>query len=133
MKVELAERAGYLLVLLLFLIALLHTYWALGGRWGLQTAIGEGSPFPHPFLIWAVVVALMAAVLTVLGRIGWWSRGIPFWLFRVGIWALVVVLVGAALINFGGKSRWDRFVFGPIALFLALLAVIVARYTPERG
>lgn len=59
---EFAHRAAYLLATLLFSVAGIHAYWAPGGRWGLQIAIGEGNPLPSSPLIWLGTLAFFAAV-----------------------------------------------------------------------
>jgi hypothetical protein len=39
------------------------------------------------------------------------------------------ISVISALVNFASQSRWENFVWGPIALILAVLCVTVARST----
>ncbi len=119
------SKAGSLLAGLLAAVAALHAYWALGGRWGLQKAVGEGTPVPPAAVIWVVVVGLVAAVLVVLGQIGLWGRGKPEWVFRWGTWALCIVLIAVAVLNFGG-GKWEMLVFAPFSLLLAVLAAVVA-------
>ena len=48
-------------------------------------------------------------------------------LFRWGIWFLAVAMAIGALPNFASQSRWENLIFGPLALVLAILCVIVAR------
>lgn len=128
---ELAQRAAYLLVTLLLLIAGIHAYWALGGRWGLQIAIGEGNPLPSPPLIWLATAAFFAAGLTVLGRIDAWGTSLPSWIFSLGPWVLAVVFLGGAGVNLGGTRPWAPFVFAPAFLLLSLLAGVVGWWAPR--
>lgn len=72
-----AKRAAYVLASLLGAVAILHAYWALGGTWGLQTAVGEGNPLPPPIASVAVTLALIGATLVVLGRVGMWGKSVP--------------------------------------------------------
>ncbi len=128
---ELARTAAYLLVGLFAPIIAIHVYWALGGRWGLQTAIGEGNPLPASPLSWAVAAALLAAGLTVLGRVGVWGASLPHWIFLLGPWVLVAVFIGGAVLNLTSGRPWDTFVFAPIFLLLAVLAAVVAWWAPR--
>jgi hypothetical protein len=50
---------------------------------------------------------------------------------RWGIWILVVLLPLGAIMNFASSSPWERFLWAPLALALALLTLIVALSTPE--
>jgi len=128
---ELAQRAAYLLSTLLFLIAAIHAYWAFGGRWGLQIAIGEGSPLPSSPLIWLATAAFVAAGLTVLGRVGVWGAFLPSWVFSLGPWVLAVVFLGGAVVNLGGSRPWAPFVFAPSFLLLSVLAGVVGWWAPR--
>ncbi len=128
---ELAQRAAYLLATLLFLIAGIHAYWALGGRWGLQIAIGEGNPLPSSPLIGLATAAFFAAGLTVLGRAGAWGASLPTWIFSLGPWVLLVVFLGGAALNLTGNRPWAPFVFAPTFFFLSVLAGVVAWWAPR--
>ncbi len=128
---ELAQRAAYLLVTLLFVIAGVHAYWALGGRWGLQTAIGAGNPLPASPLIWAAAVAFLAAGLTVLGRVGLWGAWLPPWIFSLGPWVLAVVFAAGGVLNLTSGRAWGTFVFAPTFLLLAALAGAVGWWAPR--
>jgi hypothetical protein len=126
MVADVTLRTGFLLAGFLAAVAALHAYWALGGRWGLQTAVGEGNPLPPAPVIWVVVFGLIAALLVVLGQIGLWGRAVPEWVFRWGTWALCIVLVAVAVLNFAAGSTWEMLVFAPFTAVLALLAAVVA-------
>jgi hypothetical protein len=66
--------------------------------------------------------------LIVLGRAGiiWRARSNAD-LFRWGTWLLAVAMAVGAVPNFASQSRWENFVFGPLALVLAGLCIVVAR------
>ena len=128
---ELAQRAAYVLATLLFVITGIHAYWALGGRWGLQIAIGEGNPLPSSPLIWLGTAAFFAAGLTVLGRVGAWGASLPTWIFWLGPWVLAVVFLGGAAVNLTGSRLWAPFVFAPAFFLLSVLAVAVAWWAPR--
>jgi hypothetical protein len=121
------SKAGYVLASSLIVVAGLHAFWALGGSWGLQTAIGEGNPLPPRLVIWTVVLMLTGAVLVVLGRVGLWGNSLPAWIFSVGTWSLCAALIVVAGANFTTGRPWDVWVFAPLSLLLAALAGVVAR------
>ena len=66
------------------------------------------------------------AALVVLERGGSEIVSLPPTLARWGTWVLVVLLPIGAIMNFASASRWERFVWGPIALVLAGLCLVVA-------
>lgn len=68
----------------------------------------------------------LLAALTVLERGGSAVVSLPSGLARWGTWALVVLLPVGALLNFASRSRWERFVWGPLALVLGVLCLVVA-------
>jgi hypothetical protein len=76
--------------------------------------------------VMAVIVWLAAAVV-VLGRAGFLAVTWPTELFRRATWVLVAVSALAALPNLVSQSPWEQFVFGPTALVLAALCLVVAR------
>jgi hypothetical protein len=67
------------------------------------------------------------AALIVLGRAGFQVSPLPRALVRWGTWILVGVSLLAALVNFASPSSWERFIWGPVALILAGLCLVVAR------
>jgi hypothetical protein len=80
----------------------------------------------------AIVVAVyLFAALIVMGRAGAAVVELPPALLRRGIWFLVVILPFGALMNFASPSNWERFLWGPTALALAILCFLVARRGPS--
>ena len=79
--------------------------------------------------VWAL------AALIVLGRAGIQPSPLPSALARVGTWILVGVLALGAVLNFASPSGWERYLWGPVAVILALLCLLVARSpaTPAGG
>lgn len=69
----------------------------------------------------------LLATLVVLARGGFDVPTIPSVVARWGTWALVGLLPLGALMNLISSSRWERFVWGPLALILAVLSLVVAR------
>ncbi len=81
------------------------------------------------FGVWAL------AALIVLGRAGFHVSALPAAILRWGTWILVGVLALGAVLNFASPSSWERFFWGPVALILAGLCLLVARSaaTPSGG
>lgn len=131
------KLGGHALTMSLLLLAALHAYWALGGRWGRDVVLGGGSAAPPAAAVWVVVAALVAAALVVLGRVGLWGRSLPVWIFGSGTWVLCTMLAAAALINLSTRRPLEMLLIAPFCLLLAALAAVVARSgggsDPEEG
>ena len=100
-----------------------HAAWG-GAHAHLSTAQRLGSG--------AAVVVWAGAAVIVLGRAGYWGRDGSSTIFRRGTWLLAAVSTLGALANFASQSRWENFVFGPLALTMAILCIIVARSAVTR-
>ncbi len=125
----------------LFSLAVLHVYWAGGGRWGNDVAVPKrgAQPLfaPGPAATLIVAVLLLAAALVLLGRAGLWGSWMPYWIFVAGSWTLAVVF-GARVVGdlrwVGLFKRvtgtpfawWDTRLYVPLAGLLALAALLVA-------
>jgi hypothetical protein len=66
------------------------------------------------------------SALLVLERGGSAIVSLPSGLARWGTWVLVFVLPIGAVMNLASSSRWERFVWDPLALVLAVLCLVVA-------
>jgi hypothetical protein len=127
----------------LLALAVLHVYWAAGGRVGTSAAVPEvaGRPAfePGPNATLGVALALTLAALVVLGRVGLW---IPTWpphrVFRVGTWVWAVIFLLRAmgdfrLVGFFKRAsdtrfaRRDTLFYSPLCLALGLALLALAR------
>jgi hypothetical protein len=79
--------------------------------------------------IWAL------AALIILQRAGIQPSPLPSSLVRVGTWILIGVLALGAVLNFASPSGWERYFWGPVAVILAVLCLLVASSaaTPSGG
>ena len=76
----------------------------------------------------AIAVGVWAfAALVVLERVGFQVLPLSPGFVRWATWTLVGVSILAALMNFASPSGWERFIWGPVALILAGLCLVVAR------
>ena len=96
---------GIILSTILFSLGTLHIYWALGGSWGIATAVpskdGKALFKPTPLATIFVALALFAASIIVMGRIGLLTKfiRIPF-IFYWGTWGIAVVFFLRAVGDF---------------------------------
>ncbi|MBF5041837.1 DUF3995 domain-containing protein [Aggregicoccus sp. 17bor-14] len=124
------------LAAVLIALALLHVYWAAGGRAGADAAVPEveGRPafVPGPNATLLVALGLSAAALTVLGRAHLW---LPPWppppVFAVGTWVLAALFLLRAVgdlrrVGFFKRvkgtrfARRDTWVYSPLCLAMGL-------------
>jgi hypothetical protein len=101
---------------------------ALGTPWGRAAWGGKTSVLPSNLRVASgvsVVVWLLAALI-VLDRAGTPIIDLPDVLTAPLTWVLVPLLVVGALMNFASSSPYERFGWGPLALVLALLTLVVA-------
>ena len=107
-----------------------------------QAALAAGAPWGHA--AWGggdadlsagqrgasaiAAVIYVVAALIVLCRAGiiWRARSntAPF---RWGTWFLAAAMAVGSIPNLASQSRWENVIFGPLALALAALCVVVAR------
>ena len=107
-----------------------HVYWLLGGTWGLYTnGVRDEAATAGVRVVAAVVIVLLAAaVLVVLARVGLWRQAfVSDRLIRLFAWALAAVFLIETLAAFTwSRDEWGRWMYGPVSLVIALLALVVA-------
>jgi hypothetical protein len=91
-----------------------------GGRHSRRLPAGLRIASALAVLVW------MLAALIVLARGGYELSPVPDAAARWGTWVLVGVMPLAALMNLASPSRWERFLWGPVALILAVLCLLLA-------
>jgi hypothetical protein len=124
-----ARRVALVTAIGLAIIAAFQVALALGVPWG-RAAYGGTSATLQPELRVAsgvaTVVWLLAAAV-VLGRAGYWGSARWSGTLSRGIWVVAVLLALGAVVNFASSSPWERFGWGPLALLLSILCVVLAR------
>jgi cytochrome bd-type quinol oxidase subunit 2 len=107
-----------------------HLYWMLGGTWGLYTRSGaqEQAATTGVRVVAALVLALLvAAVLVVLARVGLWRQPlVSDRVIRFFAWALAGVFLLEALAAFTWGRAPEWWMYGPVSLVIAALALFVA-------
>jgi hypothetical protein len=124
-----AELPAILAAVGFIAIAIFQAALALGAPFG-AAAWGGTHPGRLPTRLrvasaFACVVWLFAA-LVVLERGGADVDVLPAAVARWGTWALVLLLPVGAVLNLASRSRFERFVWGPVALVLGVLSLMVA-------
>jgi hypothetical protein len=118
-----AAAVGFI-VIAAFQVAL-----ALGAPLGRAAWGGTHSQLPVGLRIASALAVgfWVLAALIVLGRAGHQISPLSSVFSRWGTWILVGLLPLGALMNFASPSNWERFLWGPLALILAVLCLVVAR------
>lgn len=85
----------------------------------------EGVVNPPLWACWPVALALFAAMLVVLGRIGVWGSTIPRWIFRWGTGVLSAVFLSRGIAGYMEVTSsplyefWDTWLFSPLCLLIS--------------
>jgi hypothetical protein len=107
-----------------------HVYWLSGGTWGLYTngVRDEVAKTGTRVVAGVVVLLLVAAVLVVLARVGFWRRAfVSERMIRLFAWALAAVFLLETVAAFTwSRGEWGWWMYGPVSLAIAVLALIVA-------
>ena len=140
------ERMKLLLILLalglLWLISLLHIYWAFGGRWGSAVAIpvkeGEQKPAFTPrkggTLIVAILILLASVIIVV--QAGYLQEFQVNSLSKIGSIVCAFVFIVRAIGDFkyvgflkkikhSQFARYDTWFYSPLCLFLGFVYIIL--------
>jgi len=99
-----------------------HVYWMFGGTWGLHQSTSTGIRL----VAGVVVVLLIAAVMVVLARVGFWQTLLPDRLVRFFAWALAAVFLAETLASFTWGRGEEWWLYGPVSLLIGVLALVVA-------
>jgi hypothetical protein len=116
-------------------LAIFQAALAAGAPWG-HAAWGGGDAHLSAGQRGASAVAAViyvAAALIMLCRAGiiWRARSNTV-LFRWGTWFFAIAMAIGSVPNLASQSRWENFMFGPLALALAALCIVVAVRRPLR-
>jgi hypothetical protein len=137
MEAKAASPARHVRVAALVLIGALvagplatHVYWLFGGTWGLYSnGVHDEVAATGTRVVAAVVVVLLVlAVLVVLAHVGWWTqRLVSERMIRALLWALGAFFLLETLAAFTwSRDEWGWWMYGPVSLLIAALALVVA-------
>lgn len=124
--------AAYVFAVLVGLLAVFQLLLALGLPLGRFAWGGQHDVLPTWYRVGSAVSILVYAFLgTVVIDHAGLDDLYPAGFSDVAIWVVVAFLVVAAIPNAISRSKPERFVMTPIAVALAILALVVALYAPE--
>ena len=131
---------GILVAVIFAVLSLLHFYWATGGKAGGAAIPSKGGRAlfePSAFSTAMVALALLSAMLVVLGRLHLWGDFLlPNWIFYWGTWVISLMFFLRAVGEFHyvgffksvtntDFARWDYYLFSPLCLFIAVVTFLV--------
>jgi hypothetical protein len=127
-----ARTAAVLAAAGFLVIAVFQAALVLGAPLGRAAWGGQQERLPTRLRIGsAVAVAIwVLSALIVLGRAGVEAFPFPDTVERWGTWVVVGLLSIGVLMNVASSSRWERYLWGPLALILAVLTLVVALSGP---
>ncbi len=86
---------------ILMAIALVHVFWALGGKWGASAAIPEvwGEKLFKPSTFSTLIVAFAVGMMAVfhLYKVGYFDFGLSGWLSKYGLWIISIIFLVRAI------------------------------------
>jgi hypothetical protein len=114
-------------------IAAFQAALALGAPLGQAAWGGQQPRLPTRYRIGSAVAFAIwiLAALIILERADFEVSPLPQVVERWGTWILVGLLSVGALMNVASSSRWERYLWGPLALLLASLTLVVALNAPS--
>ncbi len=136
------DLVGAFATTVLALVALLHVGWASGAtNWPApsrdslaDTVVGPGAKLPSAGLTVLVSALIGAAGAVLAGRLGWWGRRLPTWVFRWGAVTVAAVLLlrGLAGVVTSARARprqryhqLDLAAYSPLCIALGLAAAAI--------
>lgn len=130
-----------ILALIFFLLAIIHFYWAMGGKWGFANSLpengkGEKTLAPGPLACLVVGLGLLAFSLSYIFLVVDISLSLPYWLLSTWLWMIPVIFFLRAIgdfkyagffkrirhTNFG---KMDSRLYSPLCLLIGILGTLV--------
>lgn len=143
-KMPVHSLAALLLGGILFILAVIHVYWAFGGEVGSSVVPSQSGQVlfkPGPLATLLVAAALLTASLLSLIRAGLMPSFLPDWIPLTGVWFIGAVFALRAIgegryvglfkqIKDTAFARMDTLIYSPLCFVLAGLAFTVALLSP---
>ena len=136
---------GNVLSLVFFILAILHFYWAGGGKWGFEEALPaneKGEVVLNPRVIDSIVVGIGLLLFGVyyLLKIEMIAIDLPFWMVGYTGWIISSIFIIRAIgdfnyVGFFKKIKntkfasWDTKLFSPLCLVIGLLGILIEVYS----
>lgn len=131
---------------ILFLISLLHVYWACRGTWGTSAVIpernGKRTFSPHPGLTLVIAGLLAFVAIILLMRASYISFSFNAVLLQAGAWICAVVFALRVIgeFNYVGLfkrirntkfAKMDTWLYVPLCTFLSFAFLLSIFYTTQ--
>ncbi len=132
---------GILVSLVFSLLAGIHIYWGLGGKWGAEASVpvtlsNEKVLNPKSLDCFIVASGLLAFSGLVLIKAGIISMALPDWLTTYGLWVVILLFLVRAIgdfryVGFFKKIKSTRFgqldtkYYSPMCLTISLLLMML--------
>jgi hypothetical protein len=109
-------------------IALFQAALALGAPLGRAAWGGTNEKLPKRLRVASLISTgvWVVAALLILGRTGYRVSPMHADFARWGTYVLIGILTLSGIMNIISPSKWERFLWGPVALILAVLCLVVA-------
>jgi hypothetical protein len=109
-------------------IACFQAALALGTPLGRAAWGGTNARLPARLRVASLISAgvWVLAALVILGRTSYRVSPVQTGVARWATYVLVGVLALSAIMNTASRSNWERFLWGPVALILAVVCLLVA-------
>ena len=126
---------------ILFILASIHVYWALGGKGGMKAVLPEIKPNKKAFTPTPLITLLVALLLLIAAGVileaAHMLQIFPSWMTWLGIWIISIVfllrslgdfnLIGFSKRIYGTRfARFDTWLYSPLTLLLGLGCLIFA-------
>jgi Protein of unknown function (DUF3995) len=130
-----------MLVVIFSLLAAIHIFWGLGGRWGSTAAIpttenNEAVMNPKMFACFVVALGLLGFAGFILVKVQAITLGLPAWLLQSGLWIISGIFIVRAIgdfkyVGFFKKirsttfGRLDTRYYSPLCLLIGLMGMLL--------
>jgi hypothetical protein len=116
-------------------LAIFQAALAAGAPWG-HAAWGGGdahlSAGQQDASAVAAVIYVAAALIMLCRAGGIWRARSNAVLLRWALWFLAIAMAMGSVPNLASQSRWENLIFGPLAVVMAALCIVVAGATTAR-
>lgn len=111
----------------------MHVYWAAGGKTGWLESVpsvdGKRAFEPSAGVTLGVAIALLTAMLVVIGNIGWLGETVPPFVYNwitlaIGLMFLLRAIGDFGLVGFFKTSKDSRFAYLDTRLYSPLCVVV---------
>lgn len=131
----------WFLIITFLMLAVLHFYWAVGGKWGFENALphseeGQRVLNPRPVESAIVGLGLLAFGVFYVLRSDFVSINLPGWLATGGSWLIPIIFLLRAIGDFKyvgffktitstNFARLDTYIYSPLCMLVAITGFVL--------